>query len=430
MQVISATRERMSQIVAGLDVIDTHDHLRFVGDLGLPMTVTALFRNTYVARCLRVADGSANGIGTRSEWVLGDDLETALEVARKVRLTSYFRWLMRGLAELYDLPGPTFDAAAYERLSVGLTQNYQDASWIPSVLDRARIQAVIWDPFWKPGTWDGPDPRLIPSFRITSSVAAFHPDASDYEGCNLIRDWADALQISVNGLGDLESLIERVLGLNLDAGARSIKSAVAYERPLRVGPPRRQQAAALFGKSPQRITEDERLVFGDYVIHVFMDLARQHNLVVQVHTGLARLADSNPMEMLPLIEAYPEVTFDLFHGGYPWIHEVGAIAQNYPNVRLNLAWLPQLSTEAAVVALKEWLQVTPQQNRISWGADCWTVEEMYGAQLAARYVVGRALAELLDEGYLDPEGAVIAAKSVLSGAGGAIYGVGTGLGAG
>ena len=177
MQVISATRERMSQIVAGLDVIDTHDHLRFVGDLGLPMTVTALFRNTYVARCLRVADGSANGIGTRSELVLGDDLETALEVARKVRLTSYFRWLMRGLAELYDLPGPTFDAAAYERLSVGLTQNYQDASWIPSVLDRARIQAVIWDPFWKPGTWDGPDHsasphQSLPSIRTRATTRA------------------------------------------------------------------------------------------------------------------------------------------------------------------------------------------------------------------------------------------------------------------
>ncbi len=415
------TLERLTQAVSELDVVDTHDHLRFVADMGSPMTVTNLFRNTYLARSLRVADGSANGIGTRSKLALRDDAETAFEVVRKVRLTSHFVWLMRGLVELYDLPGPDFGPSAYEQLSVGLANRYADATWIGTVLDRARIRAVIWDPFWKPGTPRGPDPRLIPSLRITSSVVAFHPDASDYEGCNLIRDWAEPLGIAVHQLSDLEELIERVLRMNLDAGARSLKSALAYERSLRVGPPKRRQAATIFGTRPDRTTAEQRRLFGDYVIHYYMDLARQHDLVVQVHTGMARLADSSPIHMLPLIEAYPEVTFDLFHGGYPWIHEVGAIAQNYPNVRLNLTWLPQLSTEVAVSALKEWLQVTPQVDRISWGADCWTVEEMYGALLAARHVTARALAELVDDGYVAIGDALSAAGSILSGAGDAIY---------
>ena len=72
--------------------------------------------------------------------------------------------------------------------------------------------------------------------------------------------------------------------------------------------------------------------------------------------------------MEPLLQEFPEVTFDLFHGGYPWIHEVAALAHNYPNVRLNLTWLPHLSTEAAVGAIKEWLQARPQADRISWVA--------------------------------------------------------------
>src|SRR5665213_2264947 len=139
---------------------------------------------------------------------------------------------MRGLAELYDLPGPITGEAAYEKLEVELPLRYRDESWISTALDRANIREVIWDPFWKPGLTDAPDSRLIPSMRINSAVVAFHPEASDYEGANLIRDWAAPLGLAIGSLGDLDGLIERVVDLNLQAGARSLKSAVAYQRSL------------------------------------------------------------------------------------------------------------------------------------------------------------------------------------------------------
>ena len=257
--------------------------------------------------------------------------------------------------------------------------------------------------------------------RLNSSVVAFHPDASDYEGTNLIRDWSSTLDVSVESLSDLEDLIVRVVDLNVQAGARSLKSALAYQRPLYVGPAKRAEAAVIFGTPPTRITAEQRSIFGDYITHLYMDIAREHGLVVQVHTGLARLGDSSPLQMLPLIEAYPGIVFDLFHGGYPWVHDVAAIAQNYPNVRLNLTWLPQISTEVAVTSLREWLQVMPQIDRISWGGDCHTVEEMYGSLLAARHVVARALTGLVDCGYIGLEEAADAARSILCGAGESIY---------
>ena len=158
-------------------------------------------------------------------------------------------------------------------------------------------------------------------------------------------------------------------------------------------------------------------------MRLFLDHAASRHLVAQVHTGLARLNGSNPLLLEPLLRAYPTVTFDLFHGGYPWIHEVAALAHNYPNVRLNLTWLPQLSTEVAVSTLKEWLQIVPQVDRISWGGDCFTGEEAYGSLLALRNVVTRALADLVDVGYLTLEAAMEAAGSVLSNGGAATYGV-------
>lgn len=419
---MTQTYQRIMDAIVDSPVVDTHDHLRPPAHLERPISVSALLRNSYVARALRVADGSPNGIVHQSARQRGDSWEATRDIVEKVKFTSYYRWLLRGLIELYELPQAELTAEAWEQLNTDLPVHYADPTWPGEVLDRAHVEMVIWDPFWKPGTWQGHDSRLMPSLRISSAVVGFHPEANDYEGCNVIRDWSGHFDINVASLTDLELLIERLLAQNVQAGCRSLKCPIAYDRTLSVGPGTRKVAERVFGKAPSVVSEEERVAFGDYVVHFLLELARSHGLVFQVHTGLARLSGSNPMLLMPLIEQYPDVVFDLFHGGYPWIHEVGALAQNYPNVRLNLTWLPQLSTEAAVLALKEWLQVVPQSDRISWGADCQTVEEAYGALAGAKHVIGRALAELVEEGYLSFDDALEAAASVLHRGGRAIYG--------
>ena len=143
---------------------------------------------------------------------------------------------------------------------------------------------------------------------------------------------------------------------------------------------------------------------------------------MQFHTGLARLSGSNPLLIEPLLRAYPDVIFDVFHGGYPWVHEAGALAHNYPNVRLNLTWLPQLSSELTAAVIKEYLQVVPQLDRISWGGDCRTVEESYGALLGLKHALARSISELVVDGYFDLQTGIDAALNILYGAGASIYG--------
>src|SRR5207302_7054211 len=103
---------------------------------------------------------------------------------------SYYHWLMRGVAELYELEHPELTPDSWEYLSAELVNRYRGGDWLATVLDRAHIVGIIWDPFWKAGTSTGPDPRCLPAFRINSAVVAFHPRASDVEGSNLIRDWS------------------------------------------------------------------------------------------------------------------------------------------------------------------------------------------------------------------------------------------------
>jgi uncharacterized protein len=427
-----AGRDTLAQLraaVARTEVVDTHEHLRPIPYLRGEFKdgLVGLFRNSYLTRCLRTADGSANGLGLSYESYLAENTwETVAEVVRRVRFTSYFRWLMRGLVELYELDQPTLTPESWEFLSEELQRRYERDDWLATVLDRANVVGIIWDPFWKAGTTDPPDVRCLPSFRINSAVVAYHPDASDFEGSNLIRDWAAELNVDVSSLADLEGLIAQVIDRNVLAGSRSLKAAIAYDRSLDVAPVPRPQAERVFGRRPDVIRPEEQKLFGDYIIRYFLEQARDRGLVFQVHTGLARLSGSNPILLEPLLQAFPAVVFDVFHGGYPWVHDVAALAHNYPNVRLNLTWLPQLSTHLAAEALKEWLQVVPQVDRISWGGDCFAVEEAYGSLLAARDAVARALADLVADEFLDMDTALVAAESILARGGAVTYGVGDG----
>ena len=88
MPATSPTYEAMKLAIAEAPISDTHDHLRPLKDLGSPMHLTRLFRNTYIARSLRAPDGSRNGIGSTWEVDLDHDRWEVVEaIVAKVQMT-------------------------------------------------------------------------------------------------------------------------------------------------------------------------------------------------------------------------------------------------------------------------------------------------------------------------------------------------------
>ena len=96
----------------------------------------------------------------------------------------------------------------------------------------------------------------------------------------------------------------------------------------------------------------------------------------------------------------PKTRFILFHCGYPWIGETGAIVMHHAShVWIDSCWLPTISYTTAKRAFHEWLEVMPS-NRIMWGADCNHAEGIYGATEFTRRCVAEVLAEKVDRGDL------------------------------
>src|SRR5438552_18670156 len=68
-----------------------------------------------------------------------------------------------------------------------------------------------------------------------------------------------------------------------------------------------------------RQTPSEKLL-EDYLMHKVVLQAAEHRLPMQIHTGLQagntnHLSWTNPSHLSGLLNQYPQVRFDLFHGG-------------------------------------------------------------------------------------------------------------------
>ncbi len=162
----------------------------------------------------------------------------------------------------------------------------------------------------------------------------------------------------------------------------------------------RERAAQVFGRPRDALSAREVKDFQDFIMWRLVELSARYDLPLQIHTGHGRLQGSNPLLLVDLIAANPGTRFILFHGGYPWVGETGAIVLRHDaHVWIDSVWLPTISPTMARRALHEWLEVMPS-DRILWGADCNHAEGIYGATAVMRRVLAEVLAEKVDRGEL------------------------------
>jgi predicted TIM-barrel fold metal-dependent hydrolase len=98
------------------------------------------------------------------------------------------------------------------------------------------------------------------------------------------------------------------------------------------------------------------------------------------------------------IRKNPLTRFVLLHCSYPWIQDVMALVELYPNVFPDLSMLTLISTQASKLMLHDLIEAATA-DKITWGCDTWTPEESYGSLLAFRHALASVLAEKVSIGY-------------------------------
>ncbi|MBL9168379.1 MAG: amidohydrolase family protein [Verrucomicrobiales bacterium] len=380
--------------------IDTHDHLppfdqirgRVETDRGFGMTLQSLWQSSYYTWFNPLSPWPKSG--RFEEWwtVAAKDFDNA-------RATSFYRYQLPAFTDLYGVDFETLSPQGAADLNRRIFDHYQDRKWVEHVVtERANIELMVMDPYWDRLGLALEYSFAVPAINVTALIRGIH--SSDFSSPNDSPYlFGNRAGLKIESLDDYIAMIRRILEDGKMKGAVCLKTTTAYERTLDFEKVSHERALRGWGKPRGQSSPADGKAFQDYVMWQIVVMSAELDLPFQIHTGHARIQGSNPMLLVDLIAANPKTKFILFHGGYPWVGESGAIATRHKNVWLDSVWLPTISYTMAKRTYQEWLEVMPS-NRILWGADAHHAEGIYGATEFTRRCLAEALAEKVERGEL------------------------------
>jgi len=371
------------------------------------MTLDKIVENSYAAWCGRLPGTTPEG---RAEFI------------SHVAHNSYWTALQQGVAELH---GTSEDITAHnwDQLSQVIRAHHADGDFHWQALRRAGYEGLIQDTPWQVGGWCAHTPLFYAAYRIDSYLFGINAHAIE-------PDTGDTPVWQKQGFlgGGLEDYVghmrQNIRAAFAHAPFCALKCAIAYHRTLDFTRDDPAAVKAAFGKSGGALTPEDRLLFGNYIFHRCCELACELGVPLQLHSGLGKLPDTNPMLAVPTIARHEKTRFVLLHAGFPWLHEAAGISHNHVNTCASLTWVPLISPHAARQALNLFLDCAPSVRTITWGSDCWTPEESIGALRAWQQTVAHVLDEKLATRTLTAPQALKLAERLMRGNVREVYGIG------
>ena len=335
----------------------------------------------------------------------------------KARNTGYSRALEIALRDIYG--AGELNEKTCEQISERITAANKKGINERILKDKSRIRLAVLDDYFNT---DPVKPELslfVTARRFDRFISITSRDS--------LRKLEESTGSSLTTLAQLEQALEKDFERNLKAGSMAaIKVAVAYSRPLYFREATREEAERDFEKAAANAVAREGSRAGqltnvaakslqDFMLHRLMQLAREHHVPVQVHTGLQSgtgnyLPNSNPTHLINLFLDYPAVLFDLFHAGYPYVSETAALGKMFPNVYVDLCWLHIISPSVSRSALHEYLETVPSNKILGFGGDYRYAELTYGHSVMARENMIRVLEQKVAEGYFSEPQAITVGK--------------------
>jgi len=319
------------------------------------------------------------------------------------RNTSFYSSLVKGFQKLYGFNELYFTKDNISALSEQVVKNYSDyPSWFDEAFHKAGFELMLviladWDDF----DFDNPERYFAHVFVINRFIQLINVTSDDgiYPLKSLTYEMLGLNNFRVNDLDDYLVLCDHMLKRNIDAHTVGVKNTLAYNRTSEYEDVPYATAYRLFNIFPEQRTPEEKKKLEDYIFHWTIRKCIEYDLPLQIHTGIGYSDGGNPVKLSNLFRQYPEAKFILLHGGFPWTNECAMLGRQFPNVYIDLSWLPQLSRKEAINGFDVMLDGI-SYNRFMWGGDCLYIEESTGALETAKDVVAEVLTERIIQGRM------------------------------
>jgi predicted TIM-barrel fold metal-dependent hydrolase len=252
---------------------------------------------------------------------------------------------------------------------------------------------------------------LIPAKRVDPWLRI--KDIGDLDNLSKESD------VNVTTVSAIRKAIDSIIRKWHDRGIVAAKCGSAYDRTLEFKFVSEQDAQRALDVLYKGEDSDAARVLQDYVFHIVVQVCTDHNIPIQIHTGLlgssnfGNLKQTHPMLLADVFARYTKAKFDVFHAGYPWMREMGTLGRINTSVYANLCWAQFICPVAAVSAMDEWLDSMPASKIFAFGGDYWFPEGSYGHSVITRTNVGEVLANRVERGRMTMDEAKTVARMIL-----------------
>ena len=340
-------------------------------------------------------------------------------VLDRTRNVSYWRHNMVVYRELFGLEDDELNDENWSAVNERIKEATVDPNWYHHVTKDVcnlvtQIRNIPWFEDWEPEYFTA-------VLRMESALVLYDQNTRESLEKHLNRSF-DNLTSLKQGLADLvEEYRQR--------GSVGIKLAHAYRRTLLSEPVDEQTATQIFARalSGEKLSAEEMKQFEDHIIFFLAGLAGELDQIFQIHTGVqgnwGYIPDSNPLHLLPLLNANRHTRFDLFHAGYPYSRHIGMLGKHWPNVWLNMCWMYVITMEGSRQSLSEWIDLVPVERLLGFGSDVGWPEMIYGHLVMARSCIADVLAKKVRRDFLSEPVATDIARKILRDNGVVFYGL-------
>jgi uncharacterized protein len=400
-----------------LEIIDTHEHLPCKEeDRDMDADILKEYLGHYFNSDLISAGLPSNdyasiikeNISVTKKWKLVEPFWEAC------RYTGYGRALDIVARDIYNVE--KIDGSTIEELNSKFLKTLKPGHFKRILKDKCKIKKILLNVETLNKKYDPREERSIycdheffsPVYRIENLI--FPKSWSDIE--KIEKQSGIRITSFSRWLEAAEIIIEKAYSMETVA----LKTNLAYVRTLKYERTDRSSAESDFNSifSTKHMPDwHEKPVlagkaFQDYMFHFILDIANQKNLIVQIHTGIQEgngniLSNSNPVLLTNLFLEYPDVTFDIFHIGYPYQNELTVLAKNFANVFIDMCWAHIISPNASVNALLEWFDTVPLNKISAFGGDYIFIDGVYGHLKLAQQDIAKALSIKVKEKLFDIE---------------------------
>jgi hypothetical protein len=401
----AAVLKELIGMTDALPLFDTHEHLerdgmgRYYGS-----DLFDIVRNTYYLW----ADLLSSGMPPEPWGPETTDDERKWEGLRRwlpnVVASGYYRGIVRGLQSIHGMEGETINDTNWRLLNQKIRSAYQDPGWTLKVLrEKTHIRWAIDDV----DGFDMDRSLFLPSLKFDYLLGGGSP-----AGRRRIQqiDGAD-----ISGFDDYLQFLDQKLTEFKARGAVALKTVTPYYRSLDYAVVAADDARRAYA-AVEEPTPAQRKAVEDFAFHAVVRKAVELDLPIQIHTGILAwnstfLPHCDPTLLNAIFLQYPKCRFVLFHGGYPYSDELGVLVKTFPNVYIDLCWMPWISEGIAKRFLEIWLEIIPS-NKFMWGGDAHRAECVHGHWLLAQQVVCEVLSEKVARGVLSADDALRIAAGI------------------